>query len=1108
MSKSIAGRDFNRNNKHRSNRWQIEPLERRQMLSAASDAALKASPLQNNLAAQFVPESTFLYRSGTYLTKPAAGQPLDIALNYFRANANAFNITAGDIGTPIVTDQYTDSDTGLTHIYLRQQVNGLEIANANANFNVRSDGRILSIGSTFVSGIAELSNQPIAPQLDASVALLRAGQNLSLRTTRQSQIIKPAIGTAQVTTLRNSDLSQDDIAGRLRYVVSPNDGVNLAWNFVLRAPGDQHWYDTSVNAADGSLMFTADWTSDGTSLDTPAKSTPTRGATSSTKPQAIGGTSGSLAAAGPEAAGYNASYNVYAWPKRNPDSGPRTIEANPWDPIASQFGWQDTNGNPTAESNVTAGNNVAAQEDADDNDTGGIQPSGGALGAGAGPYTFDYPLNLSSPPASNQSAAIVNLYYWNNIIHDIMFRYGFNEVGGNFQQMNYGGTGLGNDRVRADAQDGSGTNNANFSTPPDGQSGRMQMYIWNFASPSRDSSFDSEIIVHEYGHGVSNRLTGGPANSSALSTVQSAGMGEGWSDWWSLMLLQNDGSATALNGAHPTANYSIGEDPNGPSIRRYPYSFDKTINPTTFGLYNSSTGVHHTGELWATALWDLAVTLERKWGFNPNLKSGYVTSNGNGNILAMKLVMDALKIQPANPSFLQARDAILQADVTLTGGANQRDIWQSFARRGLGTSATTASTNSTTINEAFDVPATVSAPLVAHATPLSPLRLTANVSSMVFRFSETMEPTSFNQVTDVLSFTGPGAVDLKPSITTVAWSNSNKTLTINFAQQTAEGTYTMTIGPNIQSPSPGGQQMDQNLNNVPGEATDNFTATFVLDPTPGPDAFTYEASATTFQNINLASSGGTTILDNQDDTNASIPLGGNTFSFYGTTYSGSNQLFVNDNGLITFGSGSDAFANNNMTFSLAQPAIAALWDDWATDRDGSDKVLYSLDAPNNKLIIEWSAVVSRGDQSGGFGSSNATFQAILSLNTGSAPGEIVFNYVDLNVGANRYTDGGSASVGIKSSGLQGSNGNNSRLLLSLFNSTNTWLGDGKAVRIGLGVIPTTATVTGKVFEDRNGDGTQLAGENGIFDVTVFADANNNGALDGGESSADSDIIGS
>ena len=186
---------------------------------------------------QFVPQSTFLYKTGTYLTKATTGKPLDIALNYFRANANAFNITAADIGTPIVTDQYSDSDTGMTHIYLRQQVNGLEIANANANFNVRSDGRILSVGSTFVSGIANLVNRPSAPQSSASLAPLRAGQNLDLSSSRQPQIIKPAVGTAQVTTLRNLDLSQDDIAGRLHYVVSPDSGVNLAWNFVLRCRG-------------------------------------------------------------------------------------------------------------------------------------------------------------------------------------------------------------------------------------------------------------------------------------------------------------------------------------------------------------------------------------------------------------------------------------------------------------------------------------------------------------------------------------------------------------------------------------------------------------------------------------------------------------------------------------------------------------------------------------------------------------------------------------------------------------------------------------------------------------------------------------------------------
>ena len=93
-------------------------------------------------------------------------------------------------------------------------------------------------------------------------------------------------------------------------------------------------------------------------------------------------------------------------------------------------------------------------------------------------------------------------------------------------------------RVQADAQDGSGFNNANIATPPDGIAPRMQQFIFTQTSPFRDSDLDNTIIIHEYGHGVSTRLTGGPANSNSLFALQSAGMGEGWSDWWGLMFTQ------------------------------------------------------------------------------------------------------------------------------------------------------------------------------------------------------------------------------------------------------------------------------------------------------------------------------------------------------------------------------------------------------------------------------------------------------------------------------------------------------------------------------------------------------------------------------------------
>ena len=107
-------------------------------------------------------------------------------------------------------------------------------------------------------------------------------------------------------------------------------------------------------------------------------------------------------------------------------------------------------------------------------------------------------------------------------------RYGFDEVSGNFQQYNFGRGGEEGDAVIANAQDGSGYNNANFMTPPDGQNGRMRMYLWNTALPYRDGDLEAGIVIHELSHGLSTRLTGGPANSGCLGFGEPGGMGEGW----------------------------------------------------------------------------------------------------------------------------------------------------------------------------------------------------------------------------------------------------------------------------------------------------------------------------------------------------------------------------------------------------------------------------------------------------------------------------------------------------------------------------------------------------------------------------------------------------
>jgi len=195
---------------------------------------------------------------------------------------------------------------------------------------------------------------------------------------------------------------------------------------------------------------------------------------------------------------------------------------------ASPLGWINDGGNETL------GNNVDAHTDTNNDNLPDLpRPQGSPF------RVFDFPMDLTvQAPSGYSSAAVVQLFYLCNWIHDKLYDLGFTEAAGNFQSNNFGRGGLGNDAVQADAQDGGGFNNANFSTPSDGSPGRMQMYVFNGPNPDRDGDLDAEIIIHEYGHGLSNRRVGGGVGISAL---QPSGMGEGWSDFYGLALLSEAG---------------------------------------------------------------------------------------------------------------------------------------------------------------------------------------------------------------------------------------------------------------------------------------------------------------------------------------------------------------------------------------------------------------------------------------------------------------------------------------------------------------------------------------------------------------------------------------
>lgn len=223
-----------------------------------------------------------------------------------------------------------------------------------------------------------------------------------------------------------------------------------------------------------------------------------------------------------------------------------------------------------------------------------------------------------------------------------------------------------------------------------------------------DGSFDNGIVSHEYGHGISNRLTGTGYNclNAGASREQ---MGEGWSDFFALMLTNKPGDNASV--ARGIGTYASGQTITGSGIRPAKYSPDFAVNDYTYtdtnGMeYNNGQAivpdVHSIGFVWATMLWDLNWEYVAKYGYASNVTSS--TTTGSARVL--QLVTDALKLQACNPTFVDGRNAILQAEMATTGGADKCMIWRTFAKRGLGVNASAGSKTSINDQEQdFTVPA-------------------------------------------------------------------------------------------------------------------------------------------------------------------------------------------------------------------------------------------------------------------------------------------------------------------------------------------------------------------------------------------------------------------
>ncbi len=751
----------------------------------------------------------------------ASTTPRETALRFLQENPAKLGLTAQDVADVRVTDEFKSKNNGVTHVWVQQQHLGIPVFNALIGLHVLPNGDVKYVSHRLTSNLAAKINTS-APSLNVYKALEMAMANLGF-SGFATPSVKEKINDRN-WVFEGGAVSSMDIPVHACYEPQPDGSVRLAWMLVIAQANTSDVWSMRVDAQTGLILSKYNRT-----VYCAAGHAHVAGEDISDCQEIATDAATEQPAETADDDEANETYHVFPLPIESPAHGNRAVIVNPADPAASPYGWLDVNGQDGPEYTYTRGNNSWAYDDSANDNTGTQIES--AAGSNS---VFDFPFDPNLEPESNRSAAITNLFYMTNKMHDFTYQFGFDEVAGNFQVNNYGRGGDEGDPVLAEALDAGDTDNANFATLPDGYSGRMQMYKWtrqggqlltvnapgsvigtyvvgttsgwgaeitstpvtgevvladdgtgtedaaqgcvpslsnlagkiamvdrgdctfllkaqqaqqagaigciicnfedevismsgaglsnfpiimlkkadcdllrqyagnglnaSFVLPTAsgpnllDGDFDNGIIAHEYAHGISTRLTGGPQASDCLFNEEQ--MGEGWSDFFTLITTIKPGDVAAQRRGIGTFVQRQGNDGRG--IRRFPYSTNMETNPETYSwvaLTPAVTGgtpdqqfVHQKGEVWATTIWDLYWAMVEKYGFDADLNN---TASGNGR--AIQLVMDGLKLQPCNPGFVDGREAIILADYLNYDGVDTCLIMDVFARRGLGVGATQGS---------------------------------------------------------------------------------------------------------------------------------------------------------------------------------------------------------------------------------------------------------------------------------------------------------------------------------------------------------------------------------------------------------------------------------
>jgi len=341
-------------------------------------------------------------------------------------------------------------------------------------------------------------------------------------------------------------------------------------------------------------------------------------------------------------------------------------------------------------------------------------------------------VNATTNPTGNDiEASTASMFVGHNRMHDFSYYLGFDEGHWNAQQYNNGVTTidptpppgppgfiqpLANDGLIGNAQSGAFTgsrDNANMSTGADGGHPTTNQFVWqplagSFYAPCVDGAYDFSVYGHEFGHLIENRMIGKGVGPRQGTHAGSMGEAFGYFDALEVMnalhVAPVPGSDKYTEGAYATGNgYNGIRDflagrPMGGEFPTPSHNPDTDpLNYGDFGFDIVGTEVHADGEIWIAVEIDLRDLFLQRYpssGAAEDIACVRGQQNTNtcpGDRRWIQDYYDSMVLMPRNTTMIEARDAMLAADLARFGGANQDLIWQGFAMRGFGQHQSTAS---------------------------------------------------------------------------------------------------------------------------------------------------------------------------------------------------------------------------------------------------------------------------------------------------------------------------------------------------------------------------------------------------------------------------------